>query len=119
MLNTTILSALIILLVTNWVLDIKSRKAYNINNSKLHERINTLTRVVNNLNGDTRVKALDHKFKELEDTLKRDISQINQQNGFRMENIAKEIEFLSRTIDSVQEKIAELEVSIQNISNQR
>jgi hypothetical protein len=117
MLNTIILSSLIVLLVVNWILDIKSRKARNLNDSKVHERINTLTRVVNNLNGDTGVKALSYKFKELEKALKTDINQLQQHNGFRMEQTTKEIEFLSRTIDSIQEKIAELEVSMQNNHN--
>ena len=117
MLNTEILSSLIVLLVVNWFLDIKSRKARNINDSKVQERINTLTRVVNNLNGDTAVKALSHKFKELEATLKTDINQLQQHHGFRMEQTTKEIEFLSRTIDSIQEKISELEVSMQNNHN--
>ena len=118
MLNTIILSSLIVLLVVNWILDIKSRKARNINDSKVHERINTLTRVVNNLNGEAGAKALSHKFKELEAILKTDINQLQwQHHGFRMEQTTKEIEFLSRTIDSIQEKIAELEVSMQNNHN--
>ena len=117
MLNTTILSSLIVLLVVNWFLDIKSRKARNINDSKVHERINTLTNFVYVNGNSVSLTSLSHKFKELETTLKTDINQLQQHHGFRMEQTTKEIEFLSRTIDSIQEKISELEVSMQNNHN--
>ena len=116
MLNTTILSSLIVLLVVNWFLDIKSRKARNINDSKVHERINTLTNFVYVDGNRVSLTSLSHKFKELEATLKTDINQLFDRD-FRMEQTTKEIEFLSRTIDSIQEKISELEVSMQNNHN--
>lgn len=119
MLNTVILSLLIVILVINFILDINSRKKDRVYDSKIQQRINILTNKVNKLNVESTIKQLQSNFDTLEEDLKRDIALSQQQSGFRLEHLSKDLEITMRTLDSVQEKIAELEVTIQNLSNQK
>jgi polyhydroxyalkanoate synthesis regulator phasin len=122
MINTIILVALIIILVINFVLDINSRKSDRVYDSKVQQRINILTDRVNKLSVGSAgpgAKEIQGKFDELEQSIIRNISLTQQQLGFRLENLSKDLDITMRTLDSVQEKISELEVSIQNLSNQK
>lgn len=92
MLNSIILSSLIVLLIVNWILDVKSRKDSIRRDLKFQNQINAITVRVNTLS-NTMDKNYAISYSELET--------------------------ISNTIDSVQHKIAEIEVSIQNITNQR
>lgn len=93
MLDTIFLSALIILLVINFILDYKSsKKAKTIHNDVLKQRLNNLSRKVNAIN--IRTVGCGPELEE-------------------------DLQLTMKQLDSVQEKIAELEVTIQNLSNQK
>lgn len=119
MLNSIVLSALIVILVINFVMDINSRKSDRIYDSKIQQRINILSKKVNSTLPKKDLKILDNRFTELKDSLEQSNSELSRSIGFRIETMSRDLEITMSTLDSVQEKIAELEVSIQNLSNKK
>lgn len=93
MLDTIFLSALIVLLAINFILDYKaSKKTKSLNIDILNLKIDKLSKKVNAINIRT-VGCGPELIEDLELTMKQ--------------------------LESVQEKISELEVSIQNILNKK
>lgn len=116
MLNTIVLSVLVVILVIIFVLDKKSRNREIIMHAQIQQKINIINNTLSSIPSN---KSLNVKFEELEESLRRTNSKFAHQHGFRVETITRDLEMTMSTLDSVQEKISELEVSIQNISNQR
>ena len=99
MFNSILLFSMIALLVINFILDIKARKDRRAFNNKINDRINILVNRVNSIQKKSQIGAL------------------RQEIDAELTTISRENQLTDRTIDSIQEKLAELEVSIQNNHN--
>ena len=93
MLDTIFLSALIVLLAINFILDYKSsKKTKTIHNDVLKQRL---------------------------DKISKKVSAINIRTVGCGPALEEDLQLTMKQLESVQEKIAELEVSIQNLSNKK
>ena len=90
---------MITLLVINFILDIKARKDRRAFNTKTNDRINLLVNRVNSIQKKSPIGAL------------------RQEIDAELASMSRDLKLTDSTIDSIQEKIAELEVSIQNNHN--
>lgn len=93
MLDTIFLSALIVLLAINFILDYKASKK---------------TKTIHN-----------EVFKQRLDKLSKKVSAINIRTVGCGPELIEDLELTMKQLESVQEKISELEVSIQNILNKK
>lgn len=93
MLDTVFLSALIVLLTINFILDYKSSKK----NKTTHNDV----------------------LKQRLDTLSKKVTAINIRTVGCGPELEEDLQLTMKQLEAVQEKIAELEVSIQNLSNKR